>query len=85
MGAVLRPGASWVLPAEPSAVSELRHQAAEFASTSGASDEVTEAIALAVSETVTNAVVHAYAGEEHVTCGVLLPLLNTPGLLLTND
>lgn len=74
MGAVLRPGASWVLPAEPSAVSELRHQAAEFASTAGASDEVTEAIALAVSETVTNAVVHAYAGEEHghvrVSCRV---------------
>jgi anti-sigma regulatory factor (Ser/Thr protein kinase) len=52
-----------VLPAEPAAVSELRHRAAEFASTTGASDEVTQAIALAVSETVTNAVVHAYDRE----------------------
>ena len=64
MGAVVRPGATWVLPAEPSAVSELRHRAAEFASTAGASDEVTEAIALAVSETVTNSIVHAYDGED---------------------
>jgi anti-sigma regulatory factor (Ser/Thr protein kinase) len=74
MGAVVRPGAHWVLPAEPSAVRELRHRAAEFASTAGASDEVTQAIALAVSETVTNAVVHAYAGEDRgqvrVSCHV---------------
>jgi anti-sigma regulatory factor (Ser/Thr protein kinase) len=57
-------GASWVLPAEPSAVSQLRRSAAEFASTAGASDEVTQAIALAVSETVTNVVVHAYDGDD---------------------
>jgi anti-sigma regulatory factor (Ser/Thr protein kinase) len=36
----------------------------EFASRAGASDEVTQAIALAVSETVTNAVLHAYDGED---------------------
>src|ERR1700748_390266 len=58
------PGAVWVFPATPSAVSLLRHRAAEFVSTAGASDEVTEAVALAVSETVTNAVVHAYDGRE---------------------
>ena len=49
-----RPGAAWVLPAEPSAVSLLRRRAAEFVSTAGASEEVTQAVALAVSETVTN-------------------------------
>jgi serine/threonine-protein kinase RsbW len=54
----------WVLPAEPSAVTRLRRRAAEFVSTAGASDEVTDAVALAVSETVTNAVVHAYGGRE---------------------
>jgi anti-sigma regulatory factor (Ser/Thr protein kinase) len=63
-----------VLPAEPSAVSQLRRRAAEFASAAGASDEVTQAIALAVSETVTNAVVHAYddddPGQVHVRCHV---------------
>ena len=53
-----------MLPATPSAVSLLRHRAAEFVSTAGASDEVTQAVALAVSETVTNAVVHAYDGQE---------------------
>jgi len=42
----------------------LRRRAAEFVSTAGASDEVTQAVALAVSETVTNAVVHAYDGQE---------------------
>jgi anti-sigma regulatory factor (Ser/Thr protein kinase) len=52
-----------VLPAEPPAVSLLRRRAAEFVSTAGASDEVTQAVALAVSEIVTNAVVHAYDAE----------------------
>lgn len=64
MGSSVRASADWVLLAEPSAVSQLRHRAVEFASTAGASDEATEAIALAVSETVTNAVVHAYVGEQ---------------------
>jgi len=41
----------------------MRWRATEFAASAGADDEVTEAIALAVSETVTNVVVHAY-GEE---------------------
>jgi anti-sigma regulatory factor (Ser/Thr protein kinase) len=49
-----------VLPASPSAVTLLRRRAAELVSRAGASDEVTDAVALAVSETVTNAVVHAY-------------------------
>ncbi len=68
------PSAAWVLPAEPSAVGQLRRQAVEFASGAGASDEVTQAIALAVSETVTNAVVHAYDGADRgqvrVSCHV---------------
>jgi serine/threonine-protein kinase RsbW len=74
VGTSVRPSAAWVLPAEPSAVSQLRHRAVEFASTAGGSPEVIQAIALAVSETVTNAVVHAYDGEAHgevrVSCHV---------------
>ena len=70
----MKPSAAWVLPAEPSAVSLLRHRAAEFVSTAGASDEMTQAVALAVSETVTNAVVHAYeakeSGQVRVSCRV---------------
>jgi anti-sigma regulatory factor (Ser/Thr protein kinase) len=63
-----------MLPAAPSAVSLLRRRAAECVSTAGASDEVTQAVALAVSEIVTNAVIHAYAGEDpghvRVSCHV---------------
>jgi anti-sigma regulatory factor (Ser/Thr protein kinase) len=63
VGVPPRPGAEWVLDATPSAVSQSRRRAAEFVSTAGASDQVTQAVALAVSETVTNAVVHAYDGQ----------------------
>ena len=72
MGASVRPSAAWALPAEPSSVTLARRRAAEFVSTAGASDEITQAVALAVSETVTNAVVHAYdaddPGEVRVSC-----------------
>ena len=60
-----------MLPAGPSAVGQLRRRAADFASTAGAPEEVKQAIALAVSETVTNAVLHAYdddGGEVRVSC-----------------
>jgi serine/threonine-protein kinase RsbW len=67
-----RRSAEWVLPADPSAVTLLRRRAAELVSRAGASDEVTDAVALAVSETVTNAVVHAYdanvSGQVRVSC-----------------
>jgi anti-sigma regulatory factor (Ser/Thr protein kinase) len=42
----------------------MRRRAATFASEMGAPDEMTHAVALAVSETVSNAVIHAYAGRE---------------------
>ena len=48
----------------PASVGEMRRRAAAFASAVGASDELTQAVALAVSETVTNVVIHAYAGRE---------------------
>ena len=73
VAASVGPSAAWVLPAGSSAVSQLRHRAAGFAAAAGASHEVTEAIALAVSETVTNAILHAYDGEEgqvRVSCRV---------------
>ena len=53
-----------MLPAVPSAVGEMRRRAGALASAMGASDEMTDAVALAVSETVSNAVIHAYAGRE---------------------
>jgi anti-sigma regulatory factor (Ser/Thr protein kinase) len=62
-----------VLPCTPSAVSDSRHRAAGFAAEAGASDEVAEAIALAVSETVTNVILHAYDGADgrvSVSCRV---------------
>lgn len=62
--AVIGSGAAWALPAVPSAVGQMRRRAAAFASAAGASEEMAHAVATAVSETVTNAVIHAYAGRE---------------------
>ena len=42
----------------------MRRRAAAFALAAGASEDMTRAVELAVSETVTNAVVHAYVGRE---------------------
>jgi anti-sigma regulatory factor (Ser/Thr protein kinase) len=55
--------AAWSLPAVPSTVGQIRRGATAFASAAGASEELTHAVAVAVSETVTNAVVHAYVGR----------------------
>ena len=52
------------MPAEPSAVGQLRRRAAAFASGMDATAEMIYAVTVAVSETVTNAVIHAYAGRE---------------------
>jgi anti-sigma regulatory factor (Ser/Thr protein kinase) len=51
------------LPAVPSTVAELRVAVADFAASLGACGEKLEAIRLAVSEAVTNAVIHAYRDE----------------------
>lgn len=60
MGASIGSSAAWALPAEPSAVGQLRRRAVAFSTSAGAPDELIRAIELAVSETVTNAVLHAY-------------------------
>jgi anti-sigma regulatory factor (Ser/Thr protein kinase) len=52
------------LPAEPQSVTRLRGAIEEFAADNGASDRQRAAIALAVSEAVSNAVVHAYVDRE---------------------
>jgi serine/threonine-protein kinase RsbW len=56
--------ADWTLPAVPAAIGQMRRHVAAFASAMGASEEMTDAAALAVSETVSNVVIHAYAGGE---------------------
>jgi serine/threonine-protein kinase RsbW len=56
--------AAWELPAVPASVGPMRRHAAAFALAVGASEEMTTAVQLAVSETVTNAVIHAYVGRE---------------------
>jgi PAS domain S-box-containing protein len=50
--------------AEPSVVAELRRGVAEFARTHGASQDAIDNITLAVSEAVTNAIIHAFVGRE---------------------
>lgn len=50
--------------AQPPAIPELRRQVVAYAEQLGASEPVRDAIRLAVSEALTNAVVHAYIGRE---------------------
>lgn len=64
VSAAIGSDAAWALPGVPSAVGQMRRRAGAFASAVGASDDIAHAVALAVSETVTNAVIHAYAGRE---------------------
>ena len=45
-------------------VGELRRGVADFARAHGADDDVIDSIALAVSEAVTNAIIHAFVGRE---------------------
>jgi anti-sigma regulatory factor (Ser/Thr protein kinase) len=56
--------AAWELPAVPASVSAMRRQAAAFALAAGAPENVADKVELAVSELVTNAVLHAYVGRE---------------------
>ena len=56
--------AGWELPAVPSSVRSMRRHATAFAQSAGASAELTRAVGLAVSETVTNVVIHAYVDRE---------------------
>ena len=59
-----------VYPAVPGSVSDARHAVAELAQAAGASDEQLDAIRLAVSEAMTNAVQYAYParpGYIHLT------------------
>jgi anti-sigma regulatory factor (Ser/Thr protein kinase)/PAS domain-containing protein len=56
--------ASWALPAEARSVAEIRSGVRAFATAHGAPDAVVADIALAVSEVVTNAVMHAFVGRE---------------------
>ncbi len=54
--------ACWTLPAVPATARQLRVRVTAFAQAAGATPELRDAVALAVSETVTNAIVHAYPG-----------------------
>lgn len=65
--------ACWTVPAVPDTVRELRAHVTAFAAAAGATPALQHDVALAVSETVTNAIVHAYArasepGHVRVCC-----------------
>ena len=49
-----------VAPAVPESVSELRHAVAEYARSHGADDDLLASLQLAISEAMSNAVVHAF-------------------------
>jgi anti-sigma regulatory factor (Ser/Thr protein kinase) len=66
-------GLSVTYEARPSAVAEARKALAEFATRAGATAAQVDGVRLAVSEAVTNAVLHAYrgvAGPIHVTAAL---------------
>lgn len=50
--------------AGPDAITNLRHEVVRYAQSLGATAEVLEGLQLAVSEALTNVVVHAYVGRE---------------------
>lgn len=50
-------------PATPQAVAEARAKLARFAADAGATPEQVDSVRLAVSEALTNSVIHAYRGE----------------------
>jgi anti-sigma regulatory factor (Ser/Thr protein kinase) len=56
--------AAWELPAVPPSVAAMRHHVAAFAASARVSETMAYAIELAVSELVTNVVLHAYVGRE---------------------
>lgn len=56
--------AHWEAPAEPTRVGQLRREVASFASRAGLPDSVLPELQVAVSEALTNAVLHAYCDRE---------------------
>jgi serine/threonine-protein kinase RsbW len=59
-----RPRLEQRLPARPESITALRHSAVEYAARGGVSPRRREDVALAVSEAVSNVVVHAYDGHD---------------------
>jgi anti-sigma regulatory factor (Ser/Thr protein kinase) len=59
------PAASWVGEAVAAEVPRLRAAVVAYASELGAPDALVEDVRLAVSEALTNAVIHAYPGSAH--------------------
>jgi serine/threonine-protein kinase RsbW/stage II sporulation protein AB (anti-sigma F factor) len=70
------------LPAVPSSVATGRHAVAEFCAGLAVDHE---AVALAVSEAVTNAVVHAYRDDAHGPVRISASLAGSALLVVVND
>ena len=70
------------LPAEPESVAVARHAAAEYAEGVGADPD---AVAIAVSEIVTNAIMHAYREREAGTVEVRAELNTTHMVVVVTD
>jgi serine/threonine-protein kinase RsbW/stage II sporulation protein AB (anti-sigma F factor) len=61
------PSASWTAPASEDSVAQLRQALSDFAFAHGVPEPCVSDVRLAVSEAVTNAVVHAFRGRAHGT------------------
>jgi anti-sigma regulatory factor (Ser/Thr protein kinase) len=71
------------LPAMPEAVPALRRAAVQFVTGLGAGDSVVDGVRLAVSEAVTNVILHAYPGRETPGPVELTAALHGAELLVT--
>ena len=58
------PRQSWTIPAEPQQVSRLRREVVSFATEQGVADPPIADLKLAVSEAMTNVIVHAYGRQD---------------------
>jgi serine/threonine-protein kinase RsbW len=70
-----RTSKSWTLPAEPESVGRLRREVALSCRAMQVDPETVEAVKLAVSESVSNVILHGYVGERPggVTLSVAFP------------
>lgn len=75
------PRQSWTIPAEPQQVSRLRREVVSFAAAQGVSDPPIADLKIAVSEAMTNVIVHAYGGDHAGKVDVLVSV--EPGREIT--
>jgi serine/threonine-protein kinase RsbW len=71
--------------ATPDAVGQIRRRVVDYARAAGLDEPTIEAVRLAVSEAVTNVVLHAYGGKAGQVCVTARAVANELWVLVTDD